>query len=176
MNADRTVRPAEDEFASFYAGYVAAVPDGDIAETLRRQLDEVNSLLARIPEEKERFRYAEGKWSVRQLVGHVVDAERIFAYRLLCIARGEQNELPGFDEESYSRIAGHDGRALSSIAAEFDGARRSNIHLIESLDEEALRRRGVANRYPISVRGIAWILAGHAAHHLRILRERYEIG
>lgn len=166
-------RPGANEFASYYRGYVDLIPEGDVLDTLVRQRDEVATLARAVDGEKETFRYADGKWSVREVLGHIVDAERVFAYRLFSFSRGEQQELPGFDEQSYIENSGYAQRPISSIAQEFDALRHSSILLASHLDDDALARTGVANGAPVTVRALAWITAGHTAHHLRILRERY---
>ncbi len=166
-------RPADDEFAPFYAKYVAAVPEGDLLDTLERQLEETVALLDTIGEARAAHRYAEGKWSVKQVVGHMADAERIFAYRALCIARGETVSLPGFDENAYVEHGDFDARTLGSLLGELTATRRATLSLFRNLGADALARRGVANGHPITVRGIAWITAGHERHHQTILRERY---
>jgi hypothetical protein len=123
-------RPAADEFAPYYARYVAAVPDGDVLDTLERQIEETVALIDTIGEARAAHRYAEGKWSVKQLVGHMADTERIFAYRALCIARGETAPLPGFDENAYVDAANFDARALNSLLGELTcGAARHAVAL-----------------------------------------------
>ncbi len=171
-----TTRPGEDEFAPYYRGYVEAVPDGDILTTLEHQRDTISRLVGSVPLAKETYSYAEGKWSVRELLGHVTDAERVFAYRVLAIARGETQDLPSFDEQSYNEHSGYPRRPLETIGAEFDALRLGTILMVRHLDQEAIERRGVANRAAISVRALLWIMAGHLAHHLKILEERYELG
>ncbi len=166
-------RPETTEFAPFYAGYVTAVPEGDILATLRRSGDEWQAVLAALPEERAGYRYAEGKWSIRQVVGHLSDAERIFTYRALRIARGDQSPLASFDENAYAEAAGSDRRTLSALAAELRVVRESTIALYASLPNDAWTRTGTASSKTVSVRALAYITAGHAMHHLKILRERY---
>ena len=166
-------RPAPDEYAPFYARYVAAVPDGDVLETLDRQLEEMVTLLEGFGEARAGHRYAEGKWSVKQVLGHVIDTERIFAYRALCAARGEAAALPGFDENAYVAQADFDARTLGSLLGELTAVRRATLSLFRNLGEDALLRRVTANGVPVSVRALAWMLAGHERHHLVLFRERY---
>jgi uncharacterized damage-inducible protein DinB len=166
-------RPADDEFAPYYARYIAAVPDGDVLDTLERQLEEMVALMDRFGEAGGSHRYAEGKWSVKEVLGHIADAERIFAYRALCAARGEQGSLPGFDENAYVANANFDGRTLNSLLGELTATRRATLALFRSLDSATLARRVVANGVPVSARALAWIVAGHERHHQNLLRERY---
>jgi len=164
-------RPQSDEYGSWFSRYVDRVPDGDIITMLGQQGAETEALLARAGDGTHR--YAEGKWSVKQVVGHLTDAERVFAYRLMAIARGEQQSLPGFDENPYVDNAGFDEQSLSDLAEALAVQRRATLLLIRQLSDEAWSRRGVANGNPISVRALAWVTAGHERHHVAILRERY---
>lgn len=166
-------RPLEGEFAPYYANYIAQVPDGDVLETLSKQLGETQALLRSIPEEQAGHRYAPEKWSIREVIGHLIDSERIFAYRALRFARGDVNPLTSFDQDDYVRASGSDRRKLADLAAEFEHVRRSTIAMLRSLDESAAERRGKANNAEVSVRAVAYIIAGHERHHLTILRERY---
>ena len=168
-------RPQPDEYAGFFARYVDAVPDGDIVSHLESQGTTTQQLLASIGEERAGFRYAPDKWSVKQVVGHMTDAERVFAYRLMAIARGEKQSLPGFEENDYVDNGNFDAHSLSELVEGFAATRRATLALVRSLDDEAWQRRGVANDNPISARAIAWVTAGHERHHLNILRERYGI-
>ena len=169
----RTQRPGDDERASFYADYIAETPDGDVVDLLTEQGSRIAQLVRGIPEARGGHRYAEGKWSIKDVVQHLCDAERIFSYRLLRFARGDATNLPGFDEGTYVQHAGADGRTLAGLSEEFKAVRHATIALITPLDDEAMSRRGTANNNPVSARALAWIMAGHAEHHARILRERY---
>jgi len=166
-------RPDAVEFAPFYAGYVVAVPDGDIIAILTRDGNEWQRMLAELPDARGDHRYAEGKWSIRQLVGHVSDAERIFTYRALRIARGDKTPLASFDENAYATAAGSERRTLSALAAELRAVREASITLFNSFPEDAWTRTGTASEKTVSVRALAYITAGHAQHHLKILKERY---
>ena len=168
-------RPADTEFAPFYAGYVAKVPDTGPLTMLANQSAAFENLRV-LPEETGNHRYAEGKWSVKELLGHMADAERVFAYRLLRIARADQTPLAGFDENAWAEIAPHARRALAEIVDELIAGRRATITLVGSLDETAAGNVGVANNNPVSGRAICWIIAGHAEHHMGILAERYGVG
>jgi uncharacterized damage-inducible protein DinB len=166
-------RPANDEYAPFYAGYIAKVPGDDALPALAAQERETAALLAGLSEEQAAFRYAPGKWSVKQVAAHLCDAERVFAYRALRIARGDATPLAGFDENAYAAQAGADARPLAEIASELGAVRAATLALFRGLEPATLTRRGTANNVPVSVRAAAWIIAGHERHHLGILRERY---
>ena len=168
-------RPATDEYASSFQAYVDRVPDGDVLEHLARQGAATRSLFAAVGEDKGRFRYADGKWSVKRVLQHVADGERLFCYRALCIARGETTSLPGFDENLYAANDGTDGRLLTDILAEFVSVRAATLTLFRGFDAAAWVRRGLANGNPVSVRSLPWITAGHELHHLAVLRERYGV-
>jgi uncharacterized damage-inducible protein DinB len=166
-------RPDASEYAPHYETYVTKVPDGDLLTILEEQRQETQGLLAGIPEGRALHRYAPGKWSIKEVVGHVTDAERVFCYRALRFARGDQTPLSGFDEKAYAPAGKFDARPLPDLAAELDAVRRATIALFSGLDSEALARRGPANNKEVSVRALAYIIAGHERHHLGILRERY---
>ena len=176
MLSSLRARPHSSEYAPFYSGYIAAVPEGDVLEVLRTGGRELHDTAVAIPEQRGGFRYAEDKWTIRELLGHVIDAERIFTYRALRIARGDVTPLPGFDENDYVRTADSDSRTIASLAREFGVVRESTVQLFQSLPSDAWVRRGVASGKEISVRALAYIVAGHPQHHLRILRERYLVG
>lgn len=168
-------RPAETEFAPFYAGYVAKVGDRGPLAFLNAQIAELERIRG-LGDVKGDHRYAEGKWTVKELLGHLADAERVFAYRLLRIARADKTPLAGFDENAWAGVAPHGRRTLAEVVDDLIAVRRATITLIESLDEAALGNVGVANNNPVSARAICWIIAGHAQHHLAILAERYGVG
>lgn len=173
MSAASPARPASDEYAPYYETYVALVPAGDIVETLERQSADTLALLRSVPEDRAGSSYEPGKWSVKELVGHVVDSERVFSYRALRFARGDRTPLPGYEQDDYVRAAGFDARTLSSIAEEFARVRAATVALLRTFEEDAWARRGTANDKEVSVRALAHILAGHELHHINILRERY---
>ncbi|HEY0151934.1 MAG TPA: DinB family protein [Longimicrobium sp.] len=168
--------PAEGEFAPFYAGYVALASKGDLLRRLEAQIQEVSGLLRGLSEEEALFRYAPGKWSVKEVAGHLADTERIMAYRALRIARGDTTPLPGFDENSFVATAGFDARPLPLLVEEWETVRRASILLLRGFDGEAAAREGTASGAPITARALAYIIAGHVAHHLEILRTRYSLG
>ena len=166
-------RPADSEYAPFYAGYVARVPDGDVVALLRAQLGETLALLRDVPESRGGFRYAEGKWSIKEVVGLLADTERVMTYRALCIARGDRTPLPGFDENAFVRHASFDARTLTSLLAELELVRAASIALFETMTAEEAARVGTANDREVSARALAYIVAGHERHHVALLRERY---
>ena len=167
------MRPQPNEYAPYFDRYISLVGEDDIAGAIERQTRETAAMLASIGEEKSAFRYAPEKWSIKQVVGHVTDAERIFAYRLLCIARGETQSLPGFDENDYMRKANFDDLPFAELVDGLAAVRRATLALMRGLSDQAWSRSGVANQNPISVRALAYTLLGHERHHLRVLRDRY---
>ncbi len=173
MENSASARPPAAEFDPYYGRYIERVEQEDVLEALSAQLDEMLGFLGSLDPGIGEFRYGPDKWTLKQVVGHVVDSERIFGARALCIARGEAQPLPGFDENAYAEQGGTARRSISGLAREFEHVRRSNISLFETLDDGAWQRIGTANGAAISVRAVAWILAGHAAHHVQVLRERY---
>ena len=173
MATMQRVRPDATEFAPFYARYVAGVPEDDVIGALRDSGRELTSALAAIPETRAGFRYAPDKWTIREIAGHLIDAERIFTYRALRLARADATPLPGFEENDYARTAGSDARTLTDLTDELRVVRDGTVRLFASLPAEAWTRRGVVNGREVSVRALAYITAGHARHHLTVLRERY---
>ena len=173
MTDFKSVRPEAAEYPESFEGYVSLVPEGDLIETLRHQLGETLALLSRFTEERAGEGYAPGKWSVKELTGHVSDGERVFAYRALSIARGDTQSLPGMDQDVYVAHANFNARTLADLMEEFKHVRASTLDLLGHLDEEAWQRHGVANENPVTVRALAHIIAGHEAHHAGVLRERY---
>ncbi len=170
-------RPLADEYAQFYAGYVAAVPMGvDPRAVLRDQERDFPAVLAPVTGERSLYRYAPGKWSIREVVGHVADAERVFAYRLLRIARGDATPLPGFDEDEYVRAAEFDRRAWPALIEDWAAVRAATLTLVDGLADDAWSRRAVVNGRMVSARALPFIVAGHLQHHAGILRDRYGIG
>jgi hypothetical protein len=166
-------RPSPTEYAPYFNRYIDLVAEADFIAVLAGQPAEFAALLGALSQQQASFRYAPGKWSVREVVGHVVDAERVFGYRALCVARGEKASLPSFDENAYAAKAGHDACPLHELLEELAHVRRGHIALFEHLDQAAWERTGTVNQNAISVRGLAYIMTGHAQHHAGILKERY---
>jgi uncharacterized damage-inducible protein DinB len=168
-------RPGSNEYAPYYDRYVSKVPNQDLLQLLREQIEETCALLANVPESAADAAYAAGKWTVKEVAGHIVDTERIMAYRLLRVARGDATPLPGFEQDDYVRGGGFQSRTLASLIDEFRLARASTLALLEGLDEGTLTRRGVADGKAVSARALAYIIAGHEKHHVGILRQRYHL-
>jgi hypothetical protein len=168
-------RPQPDEYQPFQAAYIALVPEADVLGVLAFQVVQARQLIPSITPEQEAFRYAPGKWSVRQVFGHLGDAERVFGYRMLCIARGQQEPMPPFDENLFVENGNFDQRTLTNLADELVLLRKANISMLEQLDDTAWTRSCVVNAKSITTRAIAWIMAGHFRHHLSILKDRYGI-
>lgn len=168
-------RPEQGEFSPFYEGYVARLGGAEAFDALARQLPALRAGCDGLSDAQALHRYATGKWSVKEVIGHIADAERIFAYRALRIARGDRTPLPGWDENDYVRAAGFDARPLPELLADFEAARTATVTLLGGFGPEVWSRSGTANETPITVRALAYIIAGHAEHHLRILAERYDL-
>ena len=168
-------RPEQGEFAPYYNTYIRLVPGDDVVSHLSAQLAETLPLLRSISEDKSLYRYAEGKWSIRQIIGHLIDGERVFGYRALCIARGETQNLPGFDENEYMPNAPYENVELEDLLSEFRLVRLSNIAMMRNFDDDAWTRVGTANGTPVTVRALAFIMVGHVRHHMGVLRERYQV-
>jgi uncharacterized damage-inducible protein DinB len=166
-------RPDLARVPQFYHKYINLVPGDDLNALLQENKRVIGDFLAAIPEEKWSFRYAEGKWSIRELVQHLIDSERIFAYRALCIARGETASLPGFDENNYAALSNADARNKKSLLQELYTVQSATALLFQSFDEEQLERTGTANNKPMQVRTIGFIAVGHMLHHKNVLQERY---
>lgn len=172
----RSRRPEAGEYAPYYAGYVEQVPDGDIVTTLENQFVSTVALLGGLEEEAELHRYAEGKWSVRECMGHLVDTERVFTNRLLWFARGHGEALPGMDQDAWVEVDTAHERPLASQLAEWRAVRSGLVALLRGLDAAGWAREGVASGVRFTVPALAWVVAGHERHHRRLFRERYGIG
>jgi hypothetical protein len=166
-------RPAPTDYAPYYGTYIDQVPEADVLALLARQIDDTVTLLRAVPRARWTHRYAPGKWSVSEVVGHLADTERIFAYRALRFARNDPTPLPGFDENQYVPPANFDARSLTDLADDLRTVRMASLALFRGLDDAALARRGTANKVEITVRAIPWIIAGHERHHVKVLKERY---
>jgi len=166
-------RPLDSEYADYYRTYTSKVPEGNVLETLRRQHEETQELLAGLDNSQAEHRYAPGKWSIKEVVGHLVDTERIFAHRALTFARQDRSPLPGMDQDEYVAHGKFDQRSLEDLMAEWKSLRQANLHLFASFDEEVAQRTGEASGYSFSVRSLVYIVAGHEIHHVGVLRDRY---
>lgn len=170
---ERLPRPLEGEYNSYYARYVAMVPEGDVVATLAREMEETQALLRRVPAEREEYRYAEGKWSLREVVGHLLDTERLFAFRALWFARGAGGELAGMDQEAWARESSAGTRPLAELAEEWASLRRANVLMFGGFTRGEGSRRGVASGYEVTVRALAWMVAGHELYHRALIRRDY---
>jgi hypothetical protein len=168
-------RPQQAEYAPFYGTYVTLVPETDVLTVLERQIAVLRELAASVSADRERFAYAPGKWTIRQMVGHLGDAERVFGYRALCFSRRDQAPLPGFDEQSYVDRASFDRIPLAGLIEELVLVRSANLRLLQALENDQWSATGTANGAAISVRALAYVIAGHVRHHLGILRDRYGV-
>lgn len=166
-------RPQHDEYPVFATGYVAAVGDNDPIELLKTNQLKSYELFSPMTEAQANHTYFPGKWTIRECLGHMLDTERVFSYRILCLSRGETKELPGFDQDVYAVNAGYENRPIAEIATEFKLIREANLHLVTNLSDAQFERRGIASGFPVSVLGLVTLLAGHEQHHLNILKERY---
>ena len=173
MTAPRLARPDPSEYASFYAGYIALVPEGELLDLLEQQGDATLALLAAVPEARGGFAYAPGKWTLKEVLGHVADAERVFSYRALRFARGDTTPLASFDEKAWVPSSGARARSLAALLDELRAVRAATLALLRGLPPGVDLRRGTASGNEISVRALAWIVAGHERHHLKLIRERY---
>ena len=165
-------RPTAEEYNPYYGPYIAGVAD-DVVNELKQQANQFPAFIRSISKEKENYAYAPGKWTVKEVLGHIIDTERIMAYRALRFARNDEQDLPGFDENDYVKYSRYAERSLESLAEEFAMLRKANLFLFESLNEEESLRRGTANQNGISVRALVFIIAGHLNHHKKVLKERY---
>lgn len=175
MNAPRPTRqrPQPGEYASYYEKYVSLIPGDDILGVLEAQRLQTSQLLHARSEREGNFRYAADKWTVKEVVGHVADCERMFAYRALRFARGDQTPIEGFDQDEYVRQSRFSERTLGDVAEELSHVRAASVALLRSLKEDDWLRRGVANKNEVTVRALAYIIGGHETHHRRILEEKY---
>ena len=166
-------RPEPGEYAPFYDRYISLVPGNDILGTLDTQRRQMLILLSGHDDSDANFRYAPDKWSVKQVLGHTCDTERIFAYRALRISRGDRTPIEGFEQDDYVRNSPFANRPLAELIEDYIAVRRATLTLLRNLDETAWNRRGIANKNEVSVRAIAYTIAGHELHHRRILEEKY---
>ncbi len=173
MSTAAALKPAANEYANYYEKYVTLVPEGDVVKTLESQLENTLRFLRGLSPELGDYRYAPDKWSIKEVVGHMIDTERIFAYRALRFGRNDQNALAGFEQEGYIQSANFGARELADIIDEFESVRRANLHLFRNLDDAAWLRTGNASDNDVSVRALAYITAGHELHHLGVIKSKY---
>jgi len=166
--------PEPAEYADFYRNYIARIPDGSLLDLLAKQPGNYRQLLTGTSNEAANAPTAPGKWSIKQVLGHLCDAERVMAYRALRFARGDEKELQGFEQDDYVREAGSNARKLDELLVELDAVRKSTLALLSSLPDGTEMRRGVANGNPVTVRALAYIIAGHAQHHYELLKAQLD--
>jgi hypothetical protein len=166
-------RPAESEYGPYYAGYIRRVPDGDLLTLFAQQIDTLRNLLSGLSAEQADFRPGPPEWSIKEVVGHINDTERVFAYRALRISRNDQTPLAGFEQDDYVRESNFSERTLSDLLEEFELIRRANILAFNRLSPEASLRCGTASNAPVSVRALLYMMAGHVDHHVESLRQDY---
>lgn len=173
ISGTAATKPGADEYAPYYERYIGLVPDGDIIDTLRGQMADTLNLLSGLTDEQAKHRYSPDKWSIKEVIGHIIDSERVFAYRALRFARNDKTPLPGYEQDDYVKNGNFDNRQLSDLATEYEHVRSASIDLLGQLSQQAWGRRGTANDVEASVRAIAWIIGGHELHHKDVIRTRY---
>jgi hypothetical protein len=166
-------KPEPTEYDAYYHKYISLVPETDIRDAFAAQPDELRNVLTGLPEEKGTFAYADGKWTIKEVLSHLIDGERIFAYRMLRISRGDETPIEGFEQDGYIENSNANNRPFADLLDEFDLSRKASVLMLNNLDANALSRMGTASALPISVRALANICIGHVRHHMAILRERY---
>lgn len=174
MNHQQEIRrPADAECDAYYRNYIAQVPDGDVFVSMRQQTEATQTLLGGLTREQQDYRYAPGKWSVKEVVGHMLDTEWVFAYRGLRMARGDTTPLPGMEQDDFAAGGNHAQRSMESLLQELRHLRQATLALYESFDDAILDRVGNASGVSFTVRSILFIIAGHERHHVNVLREKY---
>lgn len=166
-------RPEKTEYGEFYNRYISLVPGGDIISELSAQPTQLQDIFVSMPEDRGTYAYADGKWTIKELLSHLIDGERIFGYRALRISRGDKTPIEGFEQDDYIEHSHANERSLADLLEEFNLLRRANLIVLNYLSDEDWKRMGTASDTPVSVRALAYIMAGHVTHHLNILRERY---
>ena len=167
-------KPKNGEFPPYAIMYISLLPDdGLLLKHLKENFDKTKEFILSIPEEKLTYRYAKDKWSIKEILVHIIDDERIYAYRALCFARNDKTELPGFEQEDYATFSNANNRSIENILNEYESVRNATITLFESFDKTALLREGVANKNKVTVRALGYHLAGHELHHINIIKEKY---
>ena len=165
-------RPAENEFAPYYGKYISKVPDGDLLNFMELQPGEFNGIVNDLTDEQATQPPAPGKWSIKQVLGHICDSERVFAYRALRFARADKTDLAGFQQDDYVASANSNARSATELLTELKSVRQATLSLLESLNDPETLRTGVASGNVVSVRALAYIIAGHAQHHLELMRKQ----
>ena len=169
-------KPGTDEYNEYYQGYVSQVTESDLLGVLTAQPNDVGAVFGSLDESKGTFSYAEGKWTIKEMLSHIVDGERHFAYRVLRISRGDTTPIEGFEQDLYIENSHANERTFEDMVAEFAELRSANLRQLRNFDEANWLRRGTASGNPFTVRALGYIMAGHVRHHLKILQERYLVG
>jgi uncharacterized damage-inducible protein DinB len=165
-------KPQSDEYGSYHSTYISKVSEGDVLALLEQLKETTANFFISVGKDKANYAYAEGKWTIKEVLGHLIDQERIFGYRALCFSK-ESIELPGYDQDLYVNNSNSNNRTIQNLVAEFKALRESNLFLFSSFSDEQLLRKGIASGYKVSVRALIYIIAGHELHHLGIIKERY---
>ena len=173
MNTWDNEYPSSSEYAHSYSAYVGNVSKDNIIHSLNAQMHEVFTLINSVTGDKAFFSYKEGKWTLKQLFGHMIETERVFAYRALSISRGDKNELPGMDQDEWIKVSNYNSRTLANLSNEYLAVRVATIHLFDNMTKEMINRKGIANGLEFTVRALAFIIAGHELHHLNVIKEKY---
>lgn len=166
-------RPETNEFAPDYDNYISFIEGDNVMPVLNSQVAEIRSIFADVAEEKGSYAYAPGKWTLKEMLSHLIDGERIFAYRILRISRGDKTPIEGFEQDDYIENSNANNRTFADLLDEFDLQRQSNLLLISNISEKGSKLMGTANDTPVSARALVYMTAGHVSHHLKILNERY---
>jgi len=167
-------KPKDGEFPPYAIMYIKLLPDdGLLLKHLKENFDKTKEFILSLPEEKLTYRYAKNKWTIKEILVHIIDDERIYAYRALCFARNDKTELPGFEQDDYALFSNANERSIENILNEYEAVRNATITLFESFDEAALLRKGIANKNKATVRALGYHLAGHELHHINIIKEKY---
>jgi uncharacterized damage-inducible protein DinB len=166
-------KPTPGTYPVYFDNYISLVDTDSLKDALDRYSPEIIKFFRNIPVEKESYRYAEGKWSIKEMVQHIIDAERVFAYRAMCIARGDKTSFPGFDENTYAANSKADERSWDDLLSELDCTRQSTNMLLQSFDEEQLQQEGTTNGSRNNVNAIGFVIFGHILHHVRVVQQRY---
>jgi hypothetical protein len=166
-------RPSTEEYMAYYEQYVSLVGESPLIESLAKQLTSTTELLSDIPEQQSNYLYAEGKWTLKEVIGHISDTERVMSYRLLRIARGDKTPLPGYDQDEFMNGSSFQDWTLSQIIEDYISVRKSTITLLRGISDEAWQRMGTANGADISARALAYIIAGHELHHWNVIHNKY---
>ena len=169
----KITKPNPDEYADYYGKYIASVESDDPVRELSKSKKKLMNFVSNLSKKQLKYRYAEGKWSIKEILVHLIDAERIWAYRALRVARNDKTALPGWEENEYAPASKADSRKIKSILREFEAVRDSSVQLFEGLEEDMFMRTGTASNHPISVRALAYVMFGHQLHHMNVISERY---